>query len=816
MNQSLETESIENMSLFSAPRSRLSSGAGVDFLGKRAHLDFLKPVSEFRSKLHVREVKWAGSEIEERAPGLFDESENMSNNENEPKTWRKRGVLEDNAGKPENVKHFSKDLPMRRKMVPASEVPAAGATPTSYILDRGLARIRNLLESSEHCCEIRPTPISIKTQNLWADYQDFRAKHKSQFEMVAIEGAQNDPLKEVVLRFLVDVLSRKDLDKLNGSQLLALEKFTFDRYFKFLKSRIFRAFEKKRVFIDFTNNIREKLGFVFAKGEKALDFKEIYKHYTSYLADMNGDNTLLFGFNLNLFQTDFIEICKNIFQASSNLNIFLGRFSAILMVFLVKSLFYLIAKRFTSSKCRFAEIENLETLALRIGASFMVTASLSLEGFFRERKTLSNEDSGRLSNLFKELEANLGLIGQICEWDQRDALFSVIEYIKQRDLRESLTRKKKASFTKPKRNDEKLKKVYKQLMRRMNTKFMNEFECASKNSIADNEKNREFGVETAETDRLNGWRAKEMREARMKGIFEGFELQRGSPLPIERVPSPGITTENPNHSLCPENEFVFSGRRINTLERVRSMRTQNSDSKHNRMTRHLKSKKGRRGHLASQFVSDIFASRESQLYLSDSEEEMPLFTKEEPVFFPSNMEQLEKAMNTPTQFQIPNDSPQNLSHQSPALSPKSDVAFNISRALLSHQNTSLISLSSREREKLFYEHFFSETSARLNINIESFFDPLKQKYINPDFKSFTSKYFQMLLRSDAFKRRAEAALRPEQLVLDVLKELPSAFEGQGPGTGLGLIHQHLPRAKFPWTVFEFFFALTFFKLKFKL
>lgn len=817
MNQSLETESIENLSLFSAPRSRLSSEAGSDFLGKRAHLDFLKQRTEFSSKLHVREVKWAGSEIDERAPGLFDESENKSNSRYGPNTRRKQGLSADNAGKPENVRHFSKDAQMHGKMVPACEVPAASATPTSYILERGLARIRNLLESSELCGEIPVTPISIKTQNLWADYQEFRAKHKSQFEMVAIEAVQNDPLKEVVLRFLVDVLARKDLNKLNGSQLLMLEKFIFDRYFKFLKSRIFKAFEKKRVFVDFTNNIREKLGFAFAKDEKALDFNKIYKHYTSYLAKINDDNILLFGFNLNLFQTDFIEICKNIYQASSNLNIFLGRFSAILMVFLVKSLFYLIAKRFTSSNCSFSEIENLETLALRIGASFMVTASLSLEGFFRERRTLSNEDTDRLPNLVKELETSMGLIGQICDWDQRDTLFSVIEYIKQRELRESLTRKKKASFTKPKRNDEKLKKVYKQLMRRMNTKFLSEFEFASKNSILDNEKNLDFGVETAGTDKLNGWRAKEMHTASAKGILEGFELQKGSPLPVERVPSPTITENDLNHSLCGENKFAFSGRAISKLERVRSMRTHNSDNKHNRVTRNLKSKKGRKGHLLSQFVSDIFASRESQLYLSDSEEDMPLFTKEEHMFFPnSNLEELDRAMNTPAQFQISNNSPQNISHQSPTLSPKTNAPFNFSRTLQSNNNTTLSSLSSRQREQLFYEHFFSQTSARLNISIESFFDPLKQKYINPDFKSFTSKYFQMLLRSDAFKRRAEVALSPEQLVLDVLKELPSAFEGQGPGTGLGLIHQHLPRAKFPWTVFEFFFALSFFKLKFKL
>ena len=786
-----------------------TTSAKTDLTRKRDFSQFFSEPSPILSQVPVSESNWAVSNPTNPGPVESLNRENILNCAKFSRRSSLKSVDSPPSRMPQNIGMVEIKSQNRNELGLSEKNPTTSIIepPSNHVLERGIARIRNLLSVTRN---IEPTPadsISQKTQNLWTHYKNFQKAHSPIFEKILNFNPQDDPLKSTVLRFLTDLLSRKDLDRLNGKQLLFAEKFIFDRYFKFLKNRIFKAFEKKRVLIDFAMNLCENIGLEIAEQDLDICFSQVYKHYTAHLTQMHRKNAILFGFNLNLFQSDFFESCKHFSENPKNFEIFFRKLVSIFMVFLVKAIFRLVSMRYRSpDNFPFEEIENLEHLILRIGASFLVTVSLSMQNFLKHRSSyLSTEDSTLLS---EQLEESFALIGQICDWDQRTVLYDICSYIKERELRQSLTRKKKTSFTKPKRNDEKLKKVYKQLMKRMNYRFLEEQAIlGSRRSKEDPHSQLKALERKGLTKQDNSNTLPSLSPLIQKSIaFNSHKLQTFAGLPNHSLT---VNNMNESQSLCDDLDLQKFDRFLlpptNSLKRVK---TPQSDRKHvvdqKAKRRKLKAPK-------SKFISDIFCNKESEFYLSESEEEIPLFFQNPKSFFSLPIDQ------------TPVDTAQDSNHSphpyKPSLTPRtipSQTKIQISSPYKHLPNSKMALLTSREREKLFYENFFAETARNISVPIEAFYDPLKQKFVNPLYKSFTSKYFQMLLRSASFKSRVSCEILPENLVLDVMKELPSAFEGQGPGTGLGLINQHLPKAKFPWTVFEFFFALEFFRVKFKL
>ena len=113
----------------------------------------------------------------------------------------------------------------------------------------------------------------------------------------------------------------------------------------------------------------------------------------------------------------------------------------------------------------------------------------------------------------------------------------------------------------------------------------------------------------------------------------------------------------------------------------------------------------------------------------------------------------------------------------------------------------------------FYEFYFKSTSEKFNISIENFYDPLKKIYKNPGFKSFTSKYFKLLLESPNFKNDVTNLLESGKFLLNALLEYPKQFKKILSSVPTILIDQHKKKSKFLWTSYEFFFASYFFKKK---
>ena len=155
--------------------------------------------------------------------------------------------------------------------------------------------------------------------------------------------------------------------------------------------------------IDFAINLSKNIGIQIAEQDLQLSFSKIYKQYTSYLTNLHQLNSSLFGFNLNLFQSDFFESCKLVSQDPKNFQSFLQNLLSIFMIFLVKTIFRLISIRFNNNhNFSFEEIENLEHIILRTGASFLVTTSLTIQNFLKQTSNRSSDFDHSL--LYEQLE----------------------------------------------------------------------------------------------------------------------------------------------------------------------------------------------------------------------------------------------------------------------------------------------------------------------------------------------------------------------------------------------------------------------------
>jgi hypothetical protein len=124
--------------------------------------------------------------------------------------------------------------------------------------------------------------------------------------------------------------------------------------------------------------------------------------------------------------------------------------------------------------------------------------------------------------------------------------------------------------------------------------------------------------------------------------------------------------------------------------------------------------------------------------------------------------------------------------------------------------------TSKERENEFYEYYFGKRARELGIPLNYFYDPLKQKFRNMKYKSFTIKYFKLLLSSNQFKMKVVQYMENSQLVLDMLSEYSIQLKDLFKSVPTILLDQHKPKSKFLWTSYEFYFAMFFFKDKFKL
>jgi hypothetical protein len=122
----------------------------------------------------------------------------------------------------------------------------------------------------------------------------------------------------------------------------------------------------------------------------------------------------------------------------------------------------------------------------------------------------------------------------------------------------------------------------------------------------------------------------------------------------------------------------------------------------------------------------------------------------------------------------------------------------------------------RKSKRLFYQKYFLQTANIESIPINHFYDPLKQKPVNKKFKSFTNKYFLLLLKSGDFEEKVKELMQNNKLMFIILQKYPKMFGDMIQANPTILLDQHKSKSKFIWTSYEFYFAMFFFKVKFKL
>lgn len=115
--------------------------------------------------------------------------------------------------------------------------------------------------------------------------------------------------------------------------------------------------------------------------------------------------------------------------------------------------------------------------------------------------------------------------------------------------------------------------------------------------------------------------------------------------------------------------------------------------------------------------------------------------------------------------------------------------------------------------QLFYQFYFKNTAKHRNIPIEHFYDPAKTTLLNPKFKTFSVKYFKLLLQSELFYSMTLRYVCSDLLLVRILKRYSENLWLMLKSTPTALLDQYKIKAKFFWTSYELFFAVFFFRMK---
>lgn len=471
------------------------------------------------------------------------------------------------------------------------------------------------------------------------EYEAFHKRNVCNFRNLVKEfgfSRESNGFSQLILKFLLDILHRDDLARMTAKESYLLQNFFVNRFFRGIKSHILANIEKSAIFKQFGSewNFTPKNPCMRINSPVSILEQMSYSHSINlwYSTGCSLDKTRIFDERfLRSFAQAGPEDLRNLYKAAC---VRLHR----LTFFLI---FKTIVMRFNKTQVVYDEIESLEREVCGVVEHVLATL-LELQktgpNFTPEKRKLV------CSRVFAQLNAKFRC-GQV------DDFRSMVQYIKFREMREYLQRKRKSKFVRPRRNDEKLKKIYKNLLKTMLERY---------------------------------------KYSEMKGL-------------ATTTPNTQPSSENSSVQVADPGRMVWS-KAENEL--IRS---------------------GPSG-------LDIFAEKKVQL----------------------RSEQLK--MN-------------------------------------------------------FYEFYFKDTSREIAVPFEYFFDPLKKIYKNPGFKSFTVKYFKMLLRSQKFKCEIEALFGDFQFLLEALLDYPKMFRKMLESVPTILIDQQKKKSKFLWTSYEFFFASYFFKKK---
>jgi len=558
-----------------------------------------------------------------------------------------------------------------------------------YKIESNFCKIKQMVE---YCCNVQEITKNRISQTHCTDmkqlYDSFISKN-SGFLITIFNSycpaSRGNPLKAFLMKFLLDIQIEHDIQKLNTMEILFLEKFIIDRYFKILKNKILMTVVSENLvgkFLVRFDGQKNKGNLNYDQFK--FDIKTVNKKYCEFVSSLSINMAYSDKSAIPIFDKRFMQLFVQEEFTSADLDelfeflcLIINRTVSILIV-------KFISKRFHQVKQVFDNIERLEQSIF-----FILKNLFNILICWRQKSIAMQNQTNMLnfvSNHFKRLE-------EIFCCDSKLNLFFITKYVKYREMREYIGRKKKSDFIKPRRNDEKMKKIYKRIMKHM---------------IEDFKKN-------AQSTPLE-----EMEEIKHKNIHsEQLKIKDGY-------------------------KMIFEN---------------------------------------------------SKMFISDSEDEANLFVTKYASFI---MGEAHVA--------------QSIDQSDAGL----DEKFQKKIKTLRNPNDRFSKLTSREKEEKFYEFYFKKEAKALGIPVSFFYDPLKQKHKNPQYKSFTIKYFKLLMKSQTFATQVKNYLENDRIMIEVLTDYPKQLNDLFVVCQTILLDQHKNKAKFLWTCYEFYFALFFFKSKFNL
>jgi hypothetical protein len=552
-----------------------------------------------------------------------------------------------------------------------------------------LSKIKSRVQECSNQCPIeKESWLTSNSKSMKKDYEFFKKNFFDRLSQVLVHYSISNKapkLNQFIMKFLLDIQSESDVRDLSKKDVLFLEKFLIDRYFKVLKHKILNSLSAAGIFKNFLSSIAQNLNIINSNFSIGQINKLTYNFYNSLFRGT--PNTDFFSgefFNSKMLDRLFTpNLNEKILNETLTYFFFdISRFTSFLIIKLVSS-------RYQNAGYVFNDIEHIEQDVM-----FIISHILKMISNLKN-KNLSSEK--RILNLEQVTQSLNSLF--YC-WNNQ-MYYSITQYIKQREMREYMDRKRKSQFIKPRRNDEKLKKIYKRIMKNLLSDFKNDF----------------FGDEPL----------RKLNKKNMKMNEENFD----------------------------------------------------------------------------EFLKEM----NSKMFVSESEEETSVFNFDnaamELMQSPSSGKEPLKTYHVHHKRDSQHLTRFSFTDPKPNLNP-------FSKKALSKR------LTSKQQEIKFYEYYFNEYAQFEGLPLNHFYDPLKQKFENRKYKSFTIKYFKLLLNSNKFKEKVVTYIRDNQLVLDMLGEYSKSLGDLFDSVPTILLDQQKPKSKFLWTSYEFYFAMYFFKDKFNL
>lgn len=299
-----------------------------------------------------------------------------------------------------------------------------------------------------------------QSEKMISEYESFRFQNllflNELVEGFAFKGSHPESTK-FVLKFLLDVQRQSDLRRLSCQEVFFLEYFLVNRYFKVLRNKVLRLIEKSARFQEFLR-VWGFAPLLETLGEKEMGFGCVaYKRTVAlWKENSNAEEThsAIFNKGFSAEIASLLGFCepRKLYES------FAVRFYNLIQALIAK----FIVSRFGNSQLIFDEVECIdkdisELLDMLLGAWSTV-----------RRQAGPDPRSGDLERGVRGFAEQLA---SVFPREPRSTLFDLIKYIKFREMREYLERKKKSKFVRYRRNDEKIKKIYKHIMIRVYSDF---------------------------------------------------------------------------------------------------------------------------------------------------------------------------------------------------------------------------------------------------------------------------------------------------------------------------------------------------------